>query len=134
MNRQVRSYIEHELRHYHETKRELEQLRDSILNETGGGDISGIRGSGTGDPTAKKAMRLMTNARLKRLEETVTAIDNVVESLDGDKYRLVELNYWEKPRTLTDMGMAQRLNVGQRTFYRWRDGIVHAIAMEMGLS
>lgn len=134
LNKQVRSYIEFELKHYPQTKKELEQLRNSIIEESGQADETGIRGSGTGDPTSKKALRLMTNVRLKRMEETVMAIENVMYELDEDKHKLLDLKYWTKRNLLTDIGIADQLGVGIATYYRWKDAIVSCVAREMGLS
>jgi len=57
----------------------------------------------------------------------------VVGELDEEKYRLVELKYWQRPRLLSDMGIAQQLNISRPTLYRWIDGIILAIAVEIGL-
>ena len=134
MNRKVRQYIEHEIRHYPSSKRELDDLYSEIIHSSPSGDGTGIRDSGTSDSTGSKAIRLTTNARLKRLEETVTAIETVLETVDEEKYRLIELKYWKKPQTLTDTGISEELCVNRATMYRWINGICYAIGKNLGLA
>lgn len=85
----------------------------------------------TGDPTLSKTVRLLTSKRLIRLTENYEAITRVYEGLDSSKKRLVEMRYWQ--REYTDYGIYQRLHISRRTYYRWREQILWAIAVELGL-
>ena len=134
MRKDIKAYIEAELRDYHENKKDIELLREEILEGTSVGDESGIRGTSISNVTQNKALRLITNKRLRKLEETIRAIDNVILELDEDKYKLVELKYWTRPNYYNDTGIAHQLNIGMRTYYRWKDAIILAIAQEMGLT
>jgi len=133
LRKDIKAYIESELRNYEHSKKDLEDIKEDILEGGSAGDNMGIRGSGPSDTTGSKALRLITNKRVKKLEETIRAIDVVVGELDEEKYRLVELKYWQRPRLLSDMGIAQQLNISRPTLYRWIDGILLAIAVEIGL-
>lgn len=134
MKKEIKAYIEAELRNYHQSKKDLEEIKNDIREEGKSiSDSMGIRGSGTSNIVENKAIRLITNKRIKRLEQTIRAIDVVVGELDEEKYRLVEMKYWTRPNPLSDEGMCQRLCISRRTFYRWIDGIIFAIAIEMGL-
>lgn len=132
MNKYLKQYIEVELRDYHRSKKDLEELREEIIEGTGTADNMGIR-SGISDITASKAIRLVTNKRLKKLEETVRAIDTVLAELDECKYKLVKERYWTRPKLLSDEGIAQEIGIDRATLYRWIDGITLAIADELGL-
>lgn len=135
MRKEIKAYIEAELRNYHQSKKDLEEIKNDIREEGNVvGDSMGIRGSGTSNIVENKAIRLVTNKRIKKLEETIRAIDIVIGELDEDKYRLVELKYWTRPNPLSDEGMCQKLNISRRTFYRWIDGIVLSLAIELGLA
>lgn len=133
MKKEIKAYIEAELRNYHSSKKDLEEIKEDILHSGPNNDSMGIRGSGNGDSTGSKAIRLITNKRIKRLEQTIRAIDIVVGELDEEKYKLVQLRYWKRPRLLSDMGIAKELNIDRATLYRWINAIVLAIAVEMGL-
>lgn len=133
MKKEIKRYIEAELRDYYKNKKDLADLQEAILHGTGSADPSGIRGSGNSDPTQRKALALMTNARIKKLEETIQAIEVVVGELDEEKRRLVEMKYWTRPKTLTDEGIAQHLHISSRTLREWNRKIIHSIGVEMGL-
>ncbi|MDQ4680211.1 hypothetical protein [Stenotrophomonas maltophilia group sp. RNC7] len=134
MKKEIKAYIEAELRNYHQSKKDLEEIKNDIREEGKLiGDSMGIRGSGTSNIVENKAIRLVTNKRIKKLEETIRAIDVVLGELDENKYKLVELKYWKRPNLLTDAGIANELNIDRATLYRWSNGILAAIAIEIGL-
>jgi RinA family phage transcriptional activator len=129
-------YVEAELYDYPYTRQNIDSLREDIID-------AGVRleaatlqarvqSNRVYDPTESKGVRLVTNKRLTRMQETVEAIDRVWARLDEDKRRLVELKYWDG--RYTDKGIAEQLHASMRTYYRWRQGIVYAVAVEMGLA
>jgi len=132
LRRELKAYIEAELRDYHQTKIDLVEAKDDLILQAPVADSSGIRGTDTGRPTESKVMQLITNKRIKRAEQIVRAIETVIGALPEEKYRLIELRYWQRPRTLTDDGIAVELSCDRSTLYRWIDGILMAIASEMG--
>ena len=67
------------------------------------------------------------------MESTCKAIENIVGELQEEKFKLVDLKYWTKPQTLTDIGICQKIPISKTTFYKWRDEIIIAIGIEMGL-
>lgn len=134
MRKEIKAYIEAELRNYNQSKKDLEEIKNDIVEEGKHVDDNvGIRGSGRSNVVESKTIRLITNKRIKKLEETIRAIDVVLGELEEEKYRLVEMKYWTRPNPLSDEGMCQKLCISRRTFYRWIDGIILAIAIEMGL-
>jgi RinA family phage transcriptional activator len=133
LRQEQKAYIEFELRHFEQTKRDWEQLQDQIVT---GSDytISDMpRGTDVSDSTQAKAMRLCTNARLMQMERTVRAIERILTGLPEEKYKLIEMRYWTSPRTLTDDGIALEIYCNKRTMYRWIDEIMFAIAAELGI-
>ncbi|WP_176431112.1 hypothetical protein [Anaerovirgula multivorans] len=133
MRKEIKTYIEAELRFYHQTKKDLEEAKDDIRDAGVSEDNMGIRGSSISNVVESKSLRLITNKRIKKLEETIRSIDIVIGELDEHKYKLVELKYWTRPKLLSDMGIAKELNIDRATLYRWIDGILIAIAIELGL-
>jgi len=132
MKREVQKYIEWELRQYYQSRAELHEIKSDIIDSTPAGQTG--RSSGPSNPTEAKAGRLLSNKRIKKLEETLVAIEYTYNEIDEDKKRLVELMYFKRPRTLTDIGIAHNLCIGRRTLYRWRTEILYRIAKEMGLA
>jgi RinA family phage transcriptional activator len=127
-------HIEAELYAYHDTLKEIQQLREHIMfckdeyDENVGGGRSNIPSS----PTERIATRLTTHKRLKQLEEITNAIQKVYTGLPEDYQKLIRLKYWTKPQTLTWEGIADKLHIGRRTAFRMRDEIVETIAEVLG--
>jgi len=132
LRREIRLYIEAELRDFHQTKEDLIEAEQEIMFEGYTPNASGRRASGIARPTETKTIQLLTNKRIRRMQQVVEAIEKVLSMLPKEKYRLVEMRYWEQPRVLTDEGIAMALNCDRRTLYRWVEGILLAIAIEMG--
>ena len=132
MKRATYRYIEAEIYDYPSTVGEITRLRQEIIEGGSPDDTqTRVQSNRISDPTADRATRLVMDKRLRRLEEVRNAIDRVYQNLDPDRKRLVEMKYWEK--RLTHTGIAEDLHIGERTFYRWKDEIITAIAEELGL-
>ncbi len=127
-------HVESELYHYHETKREIEQLKSDILHGTRPTDenVGGGRSNLPGSPTENKAIAMVANRQIMQLENIIQAIDDVVNQLPSDKRKLVELKYWTRPQMLTWDGIALNLCVSRRTVERWRADIVNQIGFMIG--
>ena len=131
---EVKAYVEAELRDYHQTKLDLIELREDIAaGHNKESDDSGVVTHRIGRPTEAKALALITNKRIKRMEQAIKAIEIVTGELTEEKIELVKLKYWQRPRRLTDAGIAMELRVDRRTLYRWSEAVCLAIAIEMGL-
>jgi len=133
----IKAYIEAELRDYHQTKKDLIEAKEDIaLSAPALDNVGGNTGAQTyrvGRPTEAKTIAILTNKRIKRMEQVIRAIEVVIGELPEEKMKLVQLKYWQRPRRLTDAGIAMELNVSRRTVYYWTDEICTAIAIELGL-
>lgn len=127
-------HIESEIYSYWDSMREVKAIRAALIarNPFLDENVGGGRSNLPGDPTGSAAAALVSHARLQELERITGAIRAVYDQLPPEKKRLVELRYWTKPQTRTWEGIAQELNVGRRTAFRWRDEIIHAIAGRLG--
>ena len=133
IRREIKAYIEAELRDFNDTLRQIGEERNEILLASPVRDNNGGHSYDVGNPTMARSFQLMTNKRIKHMEQTCKAIENIVGELPEEKFKLVELKYWTRPQTLTDMGIAIKLNISQRTYYNWKDAIILALAIELGL-
>jgi len=131
VNRGTRIFVQTELSSYEETKKDLEELKAEIAETRAIDTAEERRGSSIGNPTENKAASIITNKRLRRMEETIRAIEVVFNSLPPEKKRLVKMKYWD--RRYTDFGIANELFISDRTFRRWNRNIITSIAKEMGL-
>lgn len=124
--------IEAELYCYEESKRQLELLREEIIESTPSQEIS-VKSS-PGDPTQTKAIKLVNNREIIEMERRLKAIDKAIEILKTNneprKYELLKMKYFE--RKYTDIGICMELGISERTFYRWRREIIELIANFLG--
>ncbi len=123
--------IEAELRNYHATKKELEQMRLDVLEETWAVEVAVE--TGPGDPTAAKGMRLAGLAVLE-ISKRVAAIEKCLKAYgghnDGRRIKAIEWLYFEGHLTIN--GVADKLGVSGRTIRRWKNEFVGLVAAELG--
>lgn len=127
--------IEAEIRNYHQTVRALHELEESIAYPAAVGDYSERTASaGPGDPTAMRAMRLMTSTELMEIRRRVAAIEYMLRVLkahpEQKRYELIRLTYWDGRYTVP--GICEQLNIGERTYYRWRKDALQLVAEKLG--
>jgi RinA family phage transcriptional activator len=125
--------IEAELRNYKETLKDVENMREEIIEGSSYQEVSVQTGT-TGDNTYNKASRLMTSRALLEAEKRVEAIEYTIGVLkscpEPKKFQLLELKYFAKE--YTDYGIMIKLNVEKTTFYRWRKEILSIVADRLG--
>lgn len=131
IDKKVYNYIEFELQHYEENKEKLKEMRADIIEASPKPSDGQPKGQGgTGKPTERKTVKLMTTIALIQLEKTITAIENVKDRLNDDYKKFFEFNY------IKQAGIVKTCNeipIGERTYYNMRDKIVYAVGQEMGL-
>jgi len=127
--REVLRYVETELYAYPWIEKEIEVLRSEILDSSP--ERAEVPSKSLGDPTFSKTVKLLSSKRLKKLTENYEAITRVLNVLPPEQLEFVRLKYWQ--REYTDYGIWQRLHISRRTYYRWREQILWAIAVELGL-
>jgi len=127
-------YIESELYYYPDTMKEINLLRDQIINNKNGFDenVGGGRSSHISDPTGNIAIRLTTHKQLKHLEVITNAINKVYIQLPEDYQKLIKMKYWTKPQLKTLEGIGLEINVSRDKAYRMRKEIISALALELG--
>lgn len=134
LSKEVRAYIEAELRDYHRIKRELDSAEKDIIFATPKRDAnSHIKSTKIPKPTETAAMKIQRDKRIKHMRRVIYAIEVVVEELPEEKKRLVELKYWQRGKRLTDTGVARMIPCGVASVYRWNYEILSNIAKELGM-
>jgi RinA family phage transcriptional activator len=124
VRREIKAYIECELRDYNQTLKYVIEERDIVpMGSFTKKNIS----------TEVEIFKFITNKRLHRMEHTVKAIKMVIAELPKEKCKLIELRYWTRPRIINDIGICQKLNISTTTYYRWVDEILFKMGVELGL-
>lgn len=129
IERRVFRYVEYELYNYDNTKKELQRYKDDILESSPGPQEAKVQ-TGTGDPTAKKAIKLVSSAFIARAEQTVQAIEKSLDMLGEGYKKLFKLKYQE---CLPWQEVVIELEVSDRTYFRMRRELVATVACQLGL-
>ena len=119
-------YVEQEIRQYKNNRKELNRLKNEIIQETT--EKQNGRSSGLGDSTAAKAVKLSMNRKISELEKNQKAIETIYHRLCQDKQSVME-EYWQS--RYTNAGLAYKLGVDERTIRRWKQHIVYLVAAEL---
>lgn len=127
----IRGMIEWNLEHYHEDKKQLEQLKkDLVPSYTAKYDKAPVI-AGPSDTTADTAIKIISTPYIASLERTIKAIDRVLSKCDDIDLELIDLVYWKHTHTIT--GAALKVNLSKTPAYYRINKILYAIAVELGL-
>ena len=128
----VRDFVAWQLEHYRDNKMQLEEYkRDMIPSPTA--KYGGMAGNGNEAHRSTEDIveRISSSAYIRNLEQTVKAIDYVISRLDSTDLDLVKLVYFRGEYTVE--GAAQIVNLSRRAAYNHINGVLVAVAMELGL-
>ena len=129
----IRGYVEWEIEHYHDNKKQLEECREQVMPSctTNYSEAQSSNHSGTTDTTAKAAIKLATAPYILTLEISTKAIEKTLERCDSTDLELLDLVYWKRTHTITGAGMKTRLSTAGA--YNRINNILVTVALEMGL-
>ena len=128
----VRDFVAWQLEHYQTNRAQLEAIkRDLIPSPTP--NYGGSEGHSTeAHRTTEDIMvQISSSAYIRQLEQTVKAIQYVIDRLDDTDLRLIELVYFKGTHTVD--GAAMIVNLSGRTAYRHINNVLTAVALELGL-
>ena len=131
IDKKVYNYIEFELKRYEENTKKIDEIRANIIDagpEPADGQPKGQ--GGTGKPTERKGIKLVSSTALLKMESTNDAIKKVYKQLDKNYKDFFDWNY---KKQVGIVRTCQEVNISEATFYRWRDKIVYAVGEEMGI-
>ena len=128
------NYIEYELNHFEQYKKELLLERERILesyscgsdflNKTTGGSI-------VKKPTEEKAVRLLTGTAALSLEWRVEAIERMLEKVSPAHKEYFDKYFVRKNKNM--LQICQEMYFSKETFHRYKREIIAITGIEMGL-
>lgn len=128
----IKAYVEWQLRHYPEDKRQLERYKtDMIPSATVQYDKDPVNTGKVSNPTETIGIAMATNPYILSLERSIRAIEYVLRHTDDINTKLIELVYWRRTHTVS--GAAEIVCLSQRAAYKRISKVLHAIAAELGL-
>ena len=128
----IRGFVEWQLEHYLEDRRNMENFRDSLIPSGTAqyGGIGGGHGSGVSNPTERAGIKLATNPYILHMERSCKAIENALKHCDSVDMRLIDLIYWKRSHTVTGAGI--EIGLTKTPAYYRVNKILCRIAKEMG--
>lgn len=130
IDKRIKGFILWELEHYPESKRQIEQYRNDIITAKDYTIDGQPRGTDTGDPTARKVEKIERSAYIRQTEQTIEAIERVLNRQPPEKIKAIDLMYWRGTHTAT--GAGKMVGADRATVYRWVNDIAVKIAKELG--
>lgn len=132
LNGKIKDFVEWQLSHYQDDKRELEQRKtDLIPSPTAGYSLTaGVSGGTVHRSTEDVTLSIESNQYVRQLTQSCDAIDKVLERLPPEDIKLIELVYWK--HEFTPEGAGPKVHMSRRTAYRHINNILTGIALEMG--
>lgn len=115
--------LESRLYEYPWCKREIQRMLDEAAWYDTAAERRGLRpGEGqAGDPTGRAASALVYSRRLKRLQETVDLVEDLLEVLPEELRDFVRHRYFER-RSREEV--CDMCGITQPTYYRWRRAVI----------
>lgn len=132
LNDKVKGYIEWQLVHYHEDKKQLEEYKADLMPSVtpGYSQTGGIR-SGVSNPTERNGLMLATNPYILTTERNIRAISRVLDKCTDSEKTMVDLVYWKQSYTIS--GAGKKCHYGKTAAYEHINDILCRVALEMGL-
>jgi len=129
--KEVYRYIEYELAHYEDYKRELGLERERIL------ESSPVRMSETppikqkSDSTGSKVIKLMESTAVLSLERRIKAVEKTLARLT-ETHRTLFDSVYIKGRSDYDK-ICFELSISRETFSRYKKSIIYGFGVELGI-
>ena len=131
LNEKIKGYVEFQLAHYNEIKRDLDREKDAMMPSTVAKyGIGGGHGSDASRTTENIGLRMVTSPYIRNLEQTADALGRVIGKLDDTDLKLVDLVYWKGSYTVE--GAAMIAGIGKSAAYSRINDILGRAAIELG--
>ena len=127
----VKKYIEYELEHFYENKKNLREIEESMISLNSPSLTFNGNGGEISKPTEKNAIKIASSLYIKKTDETIHKIEKVINGLDDLDKNLINLVYFRKTHTVTGAGM--KVHLDKSAAYNHINKILGLIAIEMGL-
>lgn len=129
-------YVEEEVRNYHETKKQLEELRLNVITgaihqEYRDENIGGSSSGNISNQVEQRVTLLYMDNQIQRMNKVVRAIEKVLSKLSAEDKNLVQLRYWSKHKNTWEY-IAKNSYMDRATAIRHRNFLIQEIAKNMG--
>lgn len=131
LDKRLKEFIEWELEHYPESKRQLEEYkRDMIPSATPAYSLSAGGHSGESRPTENISLKILSDQYVIHTAQCIEAIERVLHKLNADDKKLIDLVYWKGSHSISGAALAS--HTSKSAAYRRINAIITELAKEMG--
>jgi RinA family phage transcriptional activator len=130
-DRRVYKYIEFELYHYSEYKKNIENMRESILESSPEPPDGMPKGNNLGNPTESKALKLITVPSMLKMEQIINVVEKVLQNSTEIHRQIFKMKYVKCRRDIYKM--CDELHVSYETFNRRKNELISHVAEELGI-
>lgn len=132
----IKKYLEFELLHYSDYKKELEELKLDIIESSPNFDVGMPSSPNKGNEgQTSKVFKIMTTPAIIRLNTIISVIDTVVSRLSPqhkefyDKYFI---KYNKCNQESKKIKICMEMFIEERSFRRYKNRIINELARELG--
>lgn len=125
----VKKKIENELYHYWDNQKELEELRNDVLEISSANADGQPKGNNISNTTEQKAIKLRTSRSILMVEKRLNYIEKAIKRLNEDEKEVFEIIF--KERYNSKMAETYK-NITSDTYYNVRRKIIYYTAIEFG--
>ena len=129
LKKEIRRYLERELKDYEYNKNKINELRDDIIFSSASNDIGIVAKNKISDPITNKVDKLINNKTIIRIETVVKAIDKVIEGLNADQTKFYNRCFKRGQNKYT---IISEMPISEATYNRYKTNIINALANELG--
>lgn len=131
LDKRLKEFIEWELEHYPESKRQLEEYkRDMIPSATPAYSLSAGGHSGESRPTENISLKILSDQYVIHTARCIEAIERVLHKLNADDKKLIDLVYWKGSHSISGAALAS--HTSKSAAYRRINAIITELAKELG--
>lgn len=125
-----KEYVKNEIYQYWDNKKLLKEIEAQILDESPMPPDGQPKGNATGNPTERKALKIIESTRrLLLIESRLKSIERVFSMLEKEEMEVVELIFKEgRSQIYTEMNN----NISKDTYYNIMNKTIWLVARELG--
>lgn len=128
---QIKAFIEWQLEHYKETKRQIEQYKIDLIPSATPNYSAEPKGSGEENRSLEDlTIKIVSDRYIMQATRMVEAINHVLDRCSKEDIQIIDLVYWRGQYTPAGAGLV--VGYARSTVYARINAILTAIAKELG--
>lgn len=129
------SFIEQTLLDYNEIDKHIKKRVEELTYPVSVSDenVGGSRSGNVSNPTQRLAVTIMDDMLISNLKHTKYIVDEVLDGLEPEARKVIQLYYIDSPRKFTWNGVAGETNFSEKQCRNIRNAVFEKIANKLGM-